>query len=102
MNNTQLYVSVGVPFFTLLVIYVASTISNRSAVSDLRAENRSATDDLRAEMRAGFEAISKRLDGIDKRLDRVETKLDRLTEEVYKLHEGRISRLEERVFSRAS
>ncbi len=83
MNNTQLFVAVGVPFFTLLLVYIASTISNRSTVNDLRAE-----------MRSGFY-------GINSRLDRYEAKLDRLAEEVYKLHEGRISKLEERLLSRA-
>ena len=103
MSNSQLYISVGVPFFTLLIVYIASAISNRSTV-----------DSLRAEMRAGFESLGKRLDGLDARLDRMDTrmdrielrldrmdgKLDRIAEDVYKLHESRISRLEERVFSR--
>ena len=83
MSNIQVYVSVGVPFFTLILVYIASTISNRNTVNDLRAE-----------MRAGFASINARL-------DRMEAKLDRLSEEVYKLHESRISRLEEHVFSRA-
>ncbi len=98
MSSTQFYISIFVPFLTLLTIYTASSISNRSAINDLRAE-----------MKAGFDSLSRRVDGLDKRmdgldmrLDGIEGKLDRLTEEVYRLHESRLSRLAERVFGRTA
>ncbi len=105
MASGQFYISIFVPFFTLLIIYIASTILNRAAINDLRAE-----------MRAGFEALGKRMDSLDARMDRLETrmdriearmdrmegKLDRLTEEVFRLHESRLSRREERVFGRTA
>jgi hypothetical protein len=64
-------------------------------IDDLRSEMRTGTDDLRSEMRTGF-------DGVNGRLDRLETRFDRIEDEVRKDHEGRLARLEARVFARTA
>jgi hypothetical protein len=93
MSNIQFYFAIGVPFFTVLLVWIGGTIANRSAINDLRTENRSAIVDLRSEMKAGF-------DGINRRLDSLETRFDRMDNEIRKDHEHRITMLEERVFGR--
>ena len=71
MTNMQFYFALGVPFFTVVLMYVAGILSNRSAVNDLRSEMRGsvnnlrsemrgAVNDLRSEMRAGFTDIAYR------------------------------------------
>jgi len=89
MSNTQFYFAIGVPFFTVLLVWIGSTIANRSAISDLRSE-----------MRTGFEAVNRRLDGMESRFDRLEARFDRVDTEIRKDHEHRITMLEERVFTR--
>ena len=122
MTNLQFYFAIGVPFFTILVVWIGGTIANRSAIADLRAENRSAIgdlwsemrgaiddsrsesrgamNDLRSEMKAGFESVNRRLDGMESRFDRLEVRFDRMDNEIRKDHEHRITMLEERVFGR--
>ena len=82
MSNTQFYFAIGVPFFTILLVWIGGTIANRSAINDLRSE-----------MKGGFEAVNRRLDGMEARFDRMDN-------EIRKDHEHRITMLEERVFGR--
>jgi len=82
MSNTQFYFAIGVPFFTILLVWIGGTIANRSAINDLRSE-----------MKVGFEAVNRRLDGMEARFDRMDN-------EIRKDHEHRITMLEERVFGR--
>ena len=89
MSNTQFYFAIGVPFFTILLVWIGGTIANRSAISDLRGE-----------MRGGFDAVNRRLDSMDSRFDRMEARSDRMDNEIRKDHEHRITMLEERVFTR--
>jgi hypothetical protein len=51
--------------------------------------------DINAQIKAGF-------DGVNLRLDRLETRFDRVEDEVRKDHEGWLSRLEARVFTRTA
>ena len=91
MTNTQFYFAIGVPFFTVLLVWIGGTIANRGAIGDLRSE-----------MRTGFDGINRRLDGLESRFDRLETRFDRMDTEIRKDHEHRITMLEERVFTRLS
>ncbi len=63
MNNTQLYLAIGVPFFSLLVVFL---MNNRSM------------DAMRLEMREAFGRIDSRLDKMDSRLDRMDSRFDRM------------------------
>ena len=89
MSNTQFYFAIGVPFFTVLLVWIGGTVANRSAINDLRSE-----------MRTGFNGVNHRLDGLESRFDRLEARFDRMDTEIRKDHEHRITMLEERVFSR--
>ncbi len=79
MTNIQFYFAIGVPFFTILVVWIGSTVANRSALNDLRSE-----------MRTGFEAIGQWM-------GRLEIKLERIDTEIRQNHEHRLTILEERV-----
>ena len=111
MSNTQFYFAIGVPFFTVLLVWIGGTVANRSAINDLRSEMRTGfdgfrsemrggIDGLRSEMKAGFDDVNRRLDGVESRFDRLEARFDRMDTEIRKDHEHRITMLEERVFSR--
>jgi hypothetical protein len=91
MTNVQFYFAIGLPIFSILVVWLGSTTMNNRAINALGQR----IDDLRSEMKAGFE-------GVNSRLDRLETRFDRIEDEVRKDHESRISRLEARVFSRTA
>ena len=91
MTNVQLYLAIGLPVFSILVVWLGSTMMNNRAINALGQR----IDDLRAEMRTGF-------DGVNNRLDRLETRFDRIEDEVRKDHEGRLARLEARVFARTA
>jgi hypothetical protein len=91
MTNIQFYFAIGLPIFSILVVWLGSTTMNNRAINALGQR----IDDLRSEMKAGFE-------GVNSRLDRLETRFDRIEDEVRKDHESRISRLEARVFSRTA
>jgi hypothetical protein len=101
MSNIQFYFAIGLPVFSILLVWLGSTVANNRAIGalgqridDMRAEMRSGFDSLRSEMKTGLEAVNHRLDRLEARFDRVE-------DEVRKDHEGRLSRLEARVFTRA-
>jgi hypothetical protein len=87
MTNLQLYLAIGLPVFSILVVWLGSTMMNNRAINALGQR----IDDLRAETRAGFE-------GVNNRMDRLETRFDRVEDEIRKDHEGRLARLEARVF----
>jgi hypothetical protein len=91
MTNVQLYLAIGLPVFSILIVWLGSTMMNNRAINALGQR----IDDLRSEMRAGF-------DGVNNRLDRLETRFDRVEDEVRKDHEGRLARLEARVFARTA
>ncbi len=91
MTNVQLYLAIGLPVFSILVVWLGSTMMNNRAINALGQR----IDDLRAEMRTGF-------DGVNNRLDRLGTRFDRIEDEVRKDHEGRLARLEARVFARTA
>jgi len=91
LTNAQLYLAIGLPVFSILVVLLGSTMMNNRAINALGQR----IDDLRAEMRTGF-------DGVNNRLDRLETRFDRIEDEVRKDHEGRLARLEARVFARTA
>jgi hypothetical protein len=91
ITNVQLYLAIGLPVFSILVVWLGSTMMNNRAINALGQR----IDDLRAEMRAGF-------DGVNNRLDRLETRFDRIEDEVRKDHEGQLARLEARVFARTA
>ena len=102
MTDTQFYFAIGLPMFSILVVWLGSTIVNTRAINALAQriddQGKSLTqriDDLRSEMKAGFDAVNGRL-------DRLETRLTRIEDEVHRDHESRISRLEARVFSSAA
>ena len=102
MTSAQFYVAIGLPIFSILLVWVGSTVANNRAISalgqridDLGQGLGQRIDDLRTEMRAGFEAVNARI-------DRLESRFDRIEDEVRKDHEGRLSRLEARVFTRTA
>jgi hypothetical protein len=91
MTSAQFYLAIGLPIFSILLVWLGSTVANNRAISALGQR----IDDLRSEMRAGFT-------GLNQRLDRLETRFDRIEDEVRKDHESRLSRLEARVFTRTA
>ena len=113
MSNLQFYFALGVPFFTVVLMFIVSTISNRAAVSDLgkriddlgaglnkRIDDLGAglnkrIDDLRGDMNGQFTETHDKLDKVEKRLERVE-------DAVRVNHEARLASLEAHVFSKAS
>lgn len=102
MTSAQFYVAIGLPIFSILLVWVGSTVANNRAISalgqridDLGQGLGQRIDDLRTEMRAGFEAVNARI-------DRLESRFDRIEDEVRKDHESRLSRLEARVFTRTA
>ena len=84
MNNTQFYFALGVPFFSLALMFIVTTVSNRAGLNDLRSD-----------MRAGFSDLGARMDRIEKRLDVIDT-------EIRINHDHRLAVLEARVLGRAS
>jgi hypothetical protein len=102
MTSAQFYFAISLPIFSILLVWLGSTVANNRAINalgqridDLRSEMRAGVGDLRSEMRAGFA-------NVNDRLDRLETRFDRVEDEVRKDHEGRLSRLEARVFSHSA
>jgi hypothetical protein len=109
MTSAQFYMAIGLPIFSILLVWVGSTVANNRAISalGLRIDDLSKRiddlgqglgqriDDLRSEIRAGFASVNARI-------DRLETRFDRIEDEVRKDHEGRLSRLEARVFTRTA
>jgi hypothetical protein len=89
MTNVQFYFAIGVPFFTILVVWLGTALLNRSAFHSLNLR----IDDLRSEMKAGFDALSQRL-------ERLEARLDRIDHEIRVDHEHRLTILEQRVFAK--
>ena len=53
MNNTQLYLSIGLPLFTLLLVFIA----NNRAIDALRSEMKTNMDALRNEMKTNMDAL---------------------------------------------
>ncbi len=84
MNDTQFYFALGVPFFTLLLMFIATISLNRSAINDLRSD-----------MRAGFSDLGARMNRIEKRLDVIDT-------EIRINHDHRLAVLEAHVLGRVS
>jgi hypothetical protein len=117
MTNTQLYLAIGLPCFSILIVWLGTTLSNRQAIkglsksiddtskslsksiddlgTSLRSEMSTLATSLRLEMKSGFDAVNQRL-------DRLETIVDRIEGEIRIDHEKRITVLEERVLSKAS
>jgi len=91
MTSAQFYLAIGLPIFSILLVWLGSTVANNRAINALGQR----IDDLRSEMRAGFAAVNARI-------DRMEIRFDRIEDEVRKDHESRLSRLEARVFSRTA
>ncbi len=116
MNNTQLYLSIGLPLFTLLLVFIA----NNRAIDALRSEMKTGNDALRAEMKTsndalrsemstlrnemqtGFQMLNKRIDDTNERIGRMERRLDTIDTEIRINHDSRLAVLEARVFNRAS
>ena len=95
MTNAQFYLAIGLPMFSILVVWLGSTVLNNRAINSLEKSLGQRIDDLRSEMRAGFASVNERL-------GRLETRFDRIEDEVRKDHESRLARLEARVFTSAA
>ncbi len=106
MTNPQLYLAVGLPCFSILIVWLGTTLSNRHAMKglsksiddlgiSLRSEMAALATSLRSEMKSGFDAVNQRL-------DRLETVVNRIDGEIRIDHERRIVRLEERILTKAS
>jgi|GEM_PF-6038756 len=98
MTNVQFYLAIGLLVFSILLVWLGSTVANNRAIGALGQR----IDDmgqcitgLRSEMKSGF-------DGLNERLGRLETRFEHIADEVRKDHESRLSRLEARVFSRTA
>ena len=120
MNNTQLYLSIGLPLFTLLLVFIANNRaidalrSEMKTGSDalrsemktgndaLRAEMKASIDALRTEMQVGFQLVNRRIDDANERIGRMERQLDTIDTEIRINHDSRLAVLEARVFNRAS
>ncbi len=112
MSNMQFYFAMGVPFFTVVLMFIVATISNRSAINDLGKR----IDDLGKRMDDLGAGLNKRMDdlgaGLNKRMDdfrmdvtgrleRIEKKLSEVEITVRQNHESRLAVLESKVFSKA-
>jgi hypothetical protein len=109
MTSAQFYFAIGLPIFSILLVWLGSTVANNRAIGalgqriddlgkridDMGQGLGQRIDDLRSEMRVGFA-------GVNARIDRLETRFDRVEDEVRKDHEGRLSRIEARVFTRTA
>jgi predicted nuclease with TOPRIM domain len=95
MTSAQFYIAIGLSIFSILLVWLGSTVANNRALNALGQR----IDDLRSEMNSQIKAG---FDGVNQRLDRLETRFDRIEDEVRKDHESRLSRLEARVFSRTA
>lgn len=109
MSNVQFYLAIGLPVFSILLVWLGSTLMNNRAIAAIgqridelgrRIDDQAKSlgqriDDLRSEMKSGF-------DNVNERLGRLEIRFDRIEDEVRKDHESRISRLETRVFTRTA
>lgn len=95
MTNLQLYLAIGLPMISLLVVWLGSTVLNNRAINSLNQSLGQRIDDLRSEMKAGFS-------GLNERLSRLEIRFDRMEDEVRKDHGGRLARLEAHVFARTA
>ncbi|MGB8481180.1 MAG: hypothetical protein WCE63_20425 [Acidobacteriaceae bacterium] len=95
MTTSQLYLAIFVPCFSILIVWLGSTMSNRQGMKSVSKSIDDLGTSLRAEMKAGFNAV-------DQRLTRLETTVDRIDGEIRIDHERRIVKLEERVLSKAS
>lgn len=61
MTNVRLYLAIGLPVFSILVVWLGSTMLNNRALNALGQR----IDDLRSEMRAGFNGVNKRLERLE-------------------------------------
>ncbi len=95
MTNTQYYIAVGIPFFTILLVWLGTSVSNKHSADAMRAAIEALGVSIRAEMKTGFDAVNRRL-------DRLETIVDRIDGEIRIDHERRIVKLEERLLTKAS
>jgi predicted nuclease with TOPRIM domain len=107
MTSAQFYFAIGLPIFSILLVWLGSTVANNRAIGalgqriddlgqridDLGHRIDDLRSDMGSQMKAGFEAVNQRQ-------DRLETRFDRVEDEVRKDHESRLSRLEARVFTR--
>lgn len=95
MTSTQYYVSIGIPFITILVVWIGIAVADRKAYGHLSKSINKGIDDLRSDMRAGFESVNQHL-------DRLEATLDRIDNEIRADRQRRLARLEERAFAKVS
>jgi hypothetical protein len=106
MTSAQFYTAIGLPIFSILLVWLGSTVANNRALGALgqRIEDISKRiDDLGRRIDDQGKALGQRIDDLGKtlgqRIDRLETRFDRVEDEIRKDHEGRLARLEARVFS---
>ncbi len=95
MSNTQFYFALGVPFFTVVLMYIVGALSSRAAMNDVSKR----IDDLRSDMRASFSDLRVEMGG---RLERIEHRLDTIDTEIRINHDHRLAVLETRVLGRVS
>jgi peptidoglycan hydrolase CwlO-like protein len=99
LTNAQFYIAIGVPTFTVLVTWLGTTISNRSALSDFRAEMYRAIDGVAGETKGFRNEIKDLRAEMTRRFDVLEAKIDKLDDARIN-HEQRITKLEERILLR--
>jgi uncharacterized protein Yka (UPF0111/DUF47 family) len=129
MTDHQLYIVVAIPFFFAVLLWLAITLSNRSAIAamskrlddeydslskrvDTIAESlnkridaateslNTRIEDLRSEVRTRFTSQDARTSDISRRIGRLETESDKLDDDLRLNHGERISTLEARLVDR--
>ena len=95
MTSAQFYFAISLPIFSILLVWLGSTVANNRAISALGQRINDLRSEMNLQMKAGF-------DGVNQRLDRLEVRFDRIEDEVRKDHESRLSRLEAHVFTRTA
>ena len=95
VTSAQFYFAISLPIFSILLVWLGSTVANNRAISALGQRINDLRSEMNLQMKAGF-------DGVNQRLDRLEVRFDRIEDEVRKDHESRLSRLEARVFTRTA
>jgi hypothetical protein len=108
MTDHQLYISVGVPFFSLILVWLGTSVSNRSVILGVRSsidDLRKSLDDTRVALAMRIDdtkaSINLRIDDTNQRIGRMEGKLDSIDTEIRTGHERRLAMLEATVFKRA-
>lgn len=107
MTNTQFFLTIGIPYLTLGVAYVADTLSLHAGIkrNGMRASTRLYQARLSADNREVYLSNNSRgtndlRSNLSARMDRIEKRLDTLDAETRIKHDHRLAVLEAKLLAR--